>query len=100
MALVNQCGFDAGRTASSEPNQKLFDLLQFEADMQNTSRDKAHRPDLPFRAGAAHQKKYAISVRDSHLVEYTAARAQQNPSWRAPANRVYSQSFGVRTEMT
>lgn len=100
MALVNQCGFDAGRTASSEPNQKLFDLLQFEADMQNTSRDKAHRPDLSFRAGAAHQKKYAISVRDSLLVEYTAARAQQNPSWRAPANRVYSQSFGVRTEMT
>ena len=100
MALVNQCGFDAGRTASSEPNQKLFDLLQFEADMQNTSRDKAHRRALPARPEAARLKKYVISARDSRFAEYTAVRAQQNPSWRHSSNRVFPRDFEVRAEMT
>lgn len=46
------------------------------------------------------RKKYVISARKSYLPEYTAACAQQKPSWRTSANFVFPQSFEVRAEMT
>ena len=45
-------------------------------------------------------KKYLISARDSRFARYTAVRAQQKPSWRPCASRVYSPNSAVGAEMT
>ena len=81
-------------------DKKLFDKLQFEAGPQNTQRG-AKRSALPSRSarGPPAGKKCAISVRDSRFAGYTAARARQNPSWRAPPSHVFQQKSEVRSEM-
>ena len=97
MSLLGVRGAPA--TAPGRLNQNLFDKLQFEVDPQNTQRGRSAPACLPVPREGRPLEKCAISVRDSRFAGYTAARARQNPSWRAPPSHVFQQESEVRTEM-